>query len=155
MERCRADVQKLDFDVSECLAWLGKDLPDTGALVSFVGTVRDSNHFGRVQTLTLEHYPGMTEKSLEQIIHKAKSRFEILSALVIHRVGILKPQEQIVFVGVGSQHRQSAFQACEFIVDALKTEAVFWKKETTAQGENWVSSQDAHALFKPPRTPIS
>lgn len=155
MKRSRAAVQELDFEVSQCLAWLGKELPDIGALVSFVGTVRDSNRFGRVHTLTLEHYPGMTEKSLEQIIDKAKTRFEILSALVIHRVGILKPQDQIVFVGVGSQHRQSAFQACEFIVDALKTEAVFWKKETTAQGENWVSSQDAPAFPKPPRTQIS
>ena len=121
--------------------------PKTGAVVSFVGQVRDMNEGNEVSALTIEHYPGMTEKSLETIIDQAKNRWNILEAIVIHRVGTLQPIEKIVLVAVSSAHRGDAFKACEFMMDYLKTEAPFWKKETTPSGERWVEARiaDDHA----------
>ena len=114
---------------------------DIGALVSFVGQVRDMNDNDRIQTLTLEHYPGMTEKALEAIENEAKTRWNIVNSLIIHRIGTLKPLDQIVLVAVTSAHRGEAFKACEFIMDYLKTSAPFWKKEVTNQGERWVEAK--------------
>ena len=114
-----------------------------GALATFVGLVRDTNDGSGVSTLTLEHYPGMTEKALSAIVSKARSRWDILDCTVIHRVGDLKPADQIVLVIVASGHRGDAFAACEFIIDYLKTDAPFWKKEQTPQGERWVDSRDS------------
>ena len=117
-----------------------------GALVSFVGQVREFsnnslNDDDRINTLTLEHYPAMTEKALLNIEQEAKARWDIIDSLIIHRVGTLKPQDQIVLVAVTSAHRGEAFKACEFIMDYLKTSAPFWKKETTSQGEHWVEAK--------------
>ncbi|NOS96972.1 MAG: molybdopterin synthase catalytic subunit MoaE, partial [Methylotenera sp.] len=114
---------------------------DIGAVVSFIGQVRDLNEGDAVSQLTLEHYPGMTEKSLEAIVSQAKSRWNIFDALVIHRVGTLQPLDQIVLVAVSSAHRGEAFKACEFIMDYLKTEAPFWKKEVTNSGERWIDAK--------------
>jgi molybdopterin synthase catalytic subunit len=114
---------------------------NVGALVSFVGQVRDMNDGDSINTLTLEHYPEMTQKALEAIEAEAKTRWDIIDALIIHRVGTLKPQDQIVLVAVTSAHRGEAFKACEFIMDYLKTSAPFWKKETTNQGERWVEAK--------------
>ena len=123
-----------------------------GALVSFVGQVRDINDGDAVNTLTLEHNPEMTEKALLAIESEAKTRWDIVDSLIIHRVGTLKPQDQIVLVAVTSAHRGEAFKACEFIMDYLKTSAPFWKKEATSQGERWVdakvSDDDAKARWK-------
>jgi molybdopterin synthase catalytic subunit len=112
-----------------------------GALVSFVGQVRDMNDGDAINTLTLEHYPEMTEKALTAIENEAKMRWNIIDSLIIHRVGTLKPQDQIVLVAVTSAHRGEAFSACEFIMDYLKTSAPFWKKEATSQGERWVEAK--------------
>ena len=114
---------------------------NTGALVSFVGQVRDINDGDSIKTLTLEHYPAMTEKALEAIELEAKTRWNVIDTLIIHRVGTLQPQDQIVLVAVTSAHRGEAFKACEFIMDYLKTSAPFWKKETTSQGERWVDAK--------------
>ena len=122
-------VQTQDFDVSRELAALRGNDPRVGAVAAFIGTVRDVNDASAVSTLTLEHYPGMTEKSLAAIVDDAKSRWDILDALVIHRVGELRPTDQIVLVGVTSAHRGEAFAACGFIMDFLKTRGPFWKKE--------------------------
>ncbi len=128
-----------------------------GAVASFIGTVRDVNDAAAVATMTLEHYPGMTEKALEAIVAEARARFDILDALVIHRVGELRPADQIVLVAVTSAHRGDAFDACRFIMDYLKTRAPFWKKEDTAEGARWVdaraSDDDAAARWdaKPAR----
>ncbi len=112
-----------------------------GAIVSFVGLVRDVNDGDTVNTLTLEHYPEMTEKALQAIELEAKTRWDIQQSLIIHRVGTLKPSDQIVLVAVASAHRGDAFHACEFIMDYLKTSAPFWKKEATNQGERWVEAK--------------
>lgn len=145
-------VQVEDFDVSTELATLRLASADIGAVVSFVGQVRDVNDGNNIQTLTLEHYPGMTEHALEAIENDAKARWDIISSLIIHRVGTLKPQDQIVLVAVTSAHRGEAFKACEYIMDFLKTQAPFWKKEATNQGERWVdaklSDDDAHARWQ-------
>ena len=114
---------------------------NVGAIVSFVGLVRDLNDGDAIQTLTLEHYPEMTQKALEAIELEAKTRWDVISTLIIHRVGTLKPQDQIVLVAVSSAHRGEAFKACEFIMDYLKTSAPFWKKEATNQGECWVEAK--------------
>ena len=121
-----------------------------GAVCSFVGTVRDRNDGQSVSTMELEHYPGMTEKSIEAMIDAAHRRFDFLGARVIHRVGLLHPLDQIVLVVVSSAHRGSAFQACEFLMDYLKTQAPFWKKEHTPQGARWVDARvsDDAALAK-------
>jgi molybdopterin synthase catalytic subunit len=134
-------VQEQDFDVSAELALMRKDNPKIGAIASFVGVVRDINEGDSVATMTLEHYPGMTEKAITEIIDQARGRWEVLDALVIHRVGTLKPTEQIVLVIVASAHRGDAFAACEFIMDFLKTQAPFWKKEITPNGARWVDAR--------------
>ena len=117
--------------------------PNIGAVVSFVGQVRDLNDGDHVAAMTLEHYPGMTEKSLSGIVEQAVARWSIADALIVHRVGKLKPLDQIVLVLVASAHRKDAFAACEFMMDLLKTEAPFWKKEQTPNGERWVEAKDS------------
>ena len=112
-----------------------------GALVSFVGQVRDINNGDTISALTLEHYPEMTEKALAAIENEAKLRWDIIDSLIIHRVGTLKPLDQIVLVAISSAHRGEAFKACEFIMDYLKTSAPFWKKEVTNDGERWVEAK--------------
>jgi molybdopterin synthase catalytic subunit len=116
--------------------------PRVGALASFLGLVRDMNDGASVAEMTLEHYPGMTEKALEAIVAEAKGRWDIYDALVIHRVGPLKPCDQIVLVAVTSAHRGEAFAACEFVMDYLKTRAPFWKREATPQGAHWVDARE-------------
>lgn len=123
-------VQTEDFDVGLEINQLRQARKDIGAVVSFVGLVRDLNEGDDVTQLTLEHYPGMTEKSLSSIINQAKTRWNILDALIVHRVGTLQPSDQIVLVVVSSAHRGDAFSACEFMMDYLKTEAPFWKKRS-------------------------
>ena len=122
--------------------------PNIGALVSFIGQVRDLNDGDHVSAMHLEHYPGMTEKSLAGIIEQAQARWTIADALIIHRVGELRPLDQIVLVLVASAHRQDAFAACAFMMDYLKTEAPFWKKEQTPAGERWVEAKDSDAQAK-------
>jgi len=134
-------VQTADFDVAAELAAMRTASADIGAVVSFIGQVRDINDGDAVSTLTLEHYPGMTERALEQIEQEAKSRWNISGSLIIHRVGTLQPLDQIVLVAVASAHRGEAFKACEFIMDYLKTQAPFWKKESTPDGERWVEAK--------------
>jgi molybdopterin synthase catalytic subunit len=134
-------IQEKDFDVSAEIAALRKGDPRVGAVVTFLGAVRDMNDGSHVQGMTLEHYPGMTEKALEEIISQAQVRWDIYKALVIHRVGPLLPEDQIVFVAVTSAHRGEAFAACEFIMDYLKTAAPFWKKEDTPGGARWVDAR--------------
>jgi molybdopterin synthase catalytic subunit len=136
-------VQEADFDLgAELLALRAADAR-IGALASFLGLVRDMNDGASVAEMTLEHYPGMTEKALDEIVAEAKGRWDIYDALVIHRVGPLKPCDQIVLVAVTSAHRGEAFAACEFIMDYLKTRAPFWKREATPQGARWVDARDA------------
>ncbi len=134
-------IQENDFDISAEIRALRKGDPRVGAVVTFLGTVRDMNDGSKVKGMTLEHYPGMTEKALEDIISQAKTRWDIYQALVIHRVGSLLPEDQIVFVAVTSAHRGEAFAACEFMMDYLKTAAPFWKKEDTPEGARWVDSR--------------
>ena len=143
-------VQTHDFDLTTEIAQLRADTPKVGAVVTFVGTVRDLNEGEHVAEMELEHYPGMTEKALEDIVNQAKSRWDIFDALVIHRVGPLKPLEQIVLVAVTSAHRGEALLACEFIIDYLKTLAPFWKKEQTPTGARWVDARvsDDEAMKK-------
>ena len=136
-------VQAGDFDISQEIALLRKDNPGIGAIASFIGVVRDLNEGDSVAEMTLEHYPGMTEKSVEDIIKQARARWQVMDALVIHRIGALKPLDQIVLVVVSSAHRGDAFAACEFIMDFLKTRAPFWKKEQTAKGTRWVDARVA------------
>ena len=136
-------IQHEDFDAGAEIKRLRLARPDTGAVASFIGQVRDLNDGSNVSSMTLEHYPGMTEKALETIVEQAKQRWDIFDALVIHRVGTLQPTEQIVLVVVSGAHRGEAFAACEFIMDYLKTEAPFWKKEQTAEGEHWVESRNS------------
>ena len=134
-------IQENDFDISAEIRALRKGDPRVGAVVTFLGTVRDMNDGSKVKGMTLEYYPGMTEKALEDIISQAKTRWDIYQALVIHRVGPLLPEDQIVFVAVTSAHRGEAFAACEFMMDYLKTAAPFWKKEDTPEGARWVDSR--------------
>ncbi len=143
-------IQTQDFDVAQVLASLRAGDKRVGAVCSFVGTVRDRNEGSQVATLTLEHYPGMTEKAIEAMLAEARSRFDIYAATVIHRVGLLHPLDQIVLVAVTSAHRGQSFQACEFLMDYLKTQAPFWKKEVTPQGERWVDARvsDDQALAR-------
>ena len=135
-------VQEADFDVGAELAALRAGDARVGALASFLGLVRDLNDGAAVSEMTLEHYPGMTEKALEEIVAQAKGRWDIYDALVIHRVGPLKPCDQIVLVAVTSAHRGEAFAACEFIMDYLKTRAPFWKREATPDGGRWVDARE-------------
>jgi molybdopterin synthase catalytic subunit len=134
-------VQTGDFDAAREIAALRAGDARVGAVASFIGTVRDVNDASQVSTLTLEHYPGMTEKALEAIVAEAHSRFDIFDALVIHRVGALRPTDQIVLVAVTSAHRGEAFDACRFLMDYLKTRAPFWKKEATPAGDRWVEAR--------------
>jgi len=134
-------IQSEDFDAGREIAALRQGNSEVGAIASFIGVVRDVNDGNRVAEMTLEHYPGMTEKSIAAIIDQAKARWRIFDALVVHRVGLLKPLDQIVLVVVTSAHRGDAFAACEFIMDYLKTRAPFWKKEQTQQGEHWVEAR--------------
>jgi molybdopterin synthase catalytic subunit len=134
-------VQTEDFDVAREIALLRGSDARVGAVASFIGLVRDENDAATVRTLTLEHYPGMTEKALDSIVDEARRRWSICDAVVIHRVGELAPTDQIVLVAVSSAHRGDAFAACEFIIDYLKTQAPFWKKELTPDGERWVEAR--------------
>jgi len=141
----RVSIQTDDFDLGAEVAALRAGDAAVGAVASFIGTVRDRNggRAGEVSAMELEHYPGMTEKSIEAMIDGALARFDIRAARVVHRVGLLQPGEQIVLVAVSSAHRGQAFQACEFLMDYLKTQAPFWKKETTAEGARWVDARVA------------
>jgi len=134
-------VQTADFDVSHEIAALRAGDARVGAVASFIGTVRDVNDAAAASTLTLEHYPGMTEKALEAIVSEARARFDVYDALVVHRVGELAPTDQIVLVVVTGAHREAAFDACRFLMDYLKTRAPFWKKEQTPAGARWVEAR--------------
>ena len=137
----RVSIQTEDFDLSAEIAALRARDARVGAVCSFVGTVRDRNDGSTVHTLELEHYPGMTEKAIEGMIDEAHRRFDIFGARVVHRVGCMQPLEQIVLVAVTSAHRGESFQACEFLMDYLKTQAPFWKKEQTPGGARWVDAR--------------
>jgi molybdopterin synthase catalytic subunit len=137
----KISIQAEDFSVYDECNSLRQSNPECGALVSFSGLVRDMEQGRHVESLILEHYPGMTESSLEKIIHQADARWPILDVTVIHRIGELRTGEQIVFVAVASLHRQAAFSACEFIMDYLKTRAPFWKKCRDEKGESWVEAK--------------
>ena len=136
-------VQQQDFDIGAEIAAFRSADPGIGAIASFIGLVRDVNEGDAVVSMTLEHYPGMTEKALEGIVAEARGRWDIIDALVIHRVGELKPLDQIVLVVVTGAHRGEAFAACEFIMDYLKTQAPFWKKEQTPKGARWVEARSS------------
>jgi molybdopterin synthase catalytic subunit len=137
----RVRIQTEDFDLSAEVAQLRLQDARVGAVCSFIGTVRDRNDGQSVSTMELEHYPGMTEKSIEAMIDEAFRRFDLYGARVIHRVGLLQPLDQIVLVAVTSAHRGESFQACEFLMDYLKTQAPFWKKEQTPDGARWVDAR--------------
>ena len=134
-------VQTEDFDAGAEIKRLRLSRADTGAVAAFIGQVRDINEGSDVAAMTLEHYPGMTEKALQNIVDEASRRWDIFDALIIHRIGTLRATDQIVLVLVCGAHREEAFAACEFIMDYLKTEAPFWKKEQTSQGERWVEAR--------------
>lgn len=134
-------VQVEDFDAGLEINAMRRSHGNIGAVAAFIGQVRDLNQGDKVSELVLEHYPGMTEKSLQDIIEQAKKRWEIIDALIVHRVGKLEPLDQIVLVLVASSHRKEAFAACEFMMDYLKTEALFWKKEQTPAGSRWVEAK--------------
>ncbi len=136
-------VQNEDFNAGDEIKRLQAERKDVGAVVCFIGLVRDINEGDSVSKLTLEHYPGMTEKSLNKIAEQAKTRWNIMDVLIIHRVGTLAPSDQIVLVAVSGGHRGEAFAACEFVMDYLKTEAPFWKKELTQNGERWVEAKES------------
>jgi molybdopterin synthase catalytic subunit len=148
----RVCIQTGDFDVSSEIHALRAQDARVGAVCSFVGTVRDrtAGTPGSISSMELEHYPGMTEKAIEAMIDEAHKRFDILGARVIHRIGVLHPLDQIVLVAVTSAHRGESFQACEFLMDYLKTQAPFWKKEQTPEGARWVDARvsDDAALAK-------
>lgn len=134
-------VQKQDFDLAYEYMQIRKYSDSDGAIVTFTGLVRELTERGNLKYMTLEHYPGMTEKSLMKICEQARKLWPVGSIRIIHRIGKLSPDEQIVFVGVSSRHRKAAFVATEFIMDFLKTHAPFWKKELTAEGEFWVDAK--------------
>jgi molybdopterin synthase catalytic subunit len=150
MSAARVTIQTHDFDLGAEVSALRASDPGVGAVVSFVGTVRDRSEGQGVSRMELEHYPGMTEKAIEAMIDAARERFDIRGVRVIHRVGPLAPQDQIVLVVVTSAHRGQAFQACEFLMDYLKTQAPFWKKEHTPEGAHWVDARvhDDEALAR-------
>lgn len=141
-QNTRITVGTAQFSVGDEYQWLSQ-CDDDGAVVTFTGKVRNHNLGDSVSALTLEHYPGMTEKSLAEIVVAARERWPLQRVSVIHRVGELFPGEEIVFVGVTSAHRGSAFDAAEFIMDYLKTKAPFWKREATQEGDRWVESRDS------------
>lgn len=137
----KIQVQPEDFDVSTELTELRRGLPHIGGIVFFVGTVRDTHLNENIHGMELEHYPGMTEKALQTILDEAICRWNVINATIIHRVGKLLPSDQIVLVAVASAHRGDAFEACEFVMDYLKTDAPFWKKEMTSEGSRWVDAR--------------
>jgi molybdopterin synthase catalytic subunit len=140
----RVSIQTQDFDLSAEVVALRAGDGGVGAVASFIGTVRDRTGSGPgISAMELEHYPGMTESAIEAMIDQAHARFDIRAARVVHRIGVLQPLDQIVLVAVSSAHRGQAFQACEFLMDYLKTQAPFWKKETTAAGAHWVDARVA------------
>jgi molybdopterin synthase catalytic subunit len=139
----RISIQSEDFDAGQEIRRLAQHDRKIGAVASFIGLVRDVNEGALIASITLEHYPGMTEKALENIIAEAKGRWDMLDCTVIHRYGELKPADQIVLVAVASSHRSDAFAACEFIMDFLKTRAPFWKKEYTPDGARWVEARSS------------
>lgn len=143
-------IQTEDFDASHELAVLRQGDARVGAVCCFVGTVRERNEGSAVSSMELEHYPGMTEKAITAMLEEAQKRFDIHAARIIHRVGLLQPLDQIVFVAVTSAHRGESFQACEFLMDYLKTQAPFWKKEVTPEGARWVDARvsDDQALAR-------
>ena len=141
MAAARVSIQTQDFDLAAEVAALRAGDARVGAVCAFVGTVRDRNDGASVSTLELEHYPGMTEKAIEAMIDAAHARFTLYGARVVHRVGRLLPQDQIVLVAVTSAHRGEAFAACEFLMDYLKTQAPVWKKEQTPEGARWVDAR--------------
>lgn len=140
-QRRRVTIQTADFDLGAEVAALRAGDAGVGAVCAFVGTVRDRSDGAAVAAMELEHYPGMTERAIEAMIDEAARRFDIRGVRVIHRVGPLQPQDQIVLVAVTSAHRGEAFQACEFLMDYLKTQAPFWKKEQTPAGARWVDAR--------------
>ena len=148
MARTDIRVQTQDFSVEAEMLAVRRRSPDRGAIVNFVGVVRDVNEGDSVSALALEHYPGMTEKSLAAIVEKARARWDIGDVTVIHRVGPLNVGDQIVLTLVASRHRHAAFEACAFIMDWLKTEAPFWKKETTPTGDRWVEARESDEYAK-------
>ncbi|RZL62591.1 MAG: molybdenum cofactor biosynthesis protein MoaE [Variovorax sp.] len=139
----RVSIQTADFDLGAEVALLRATDARVGAVCSFVGTMRDRNDGSAVASMELEHYPGMTEKAIEAMIDEAQRRFDILGARVVHRVGLLQPLDQIMMVAVVAAHRGQSFQACEFLMDYLKTQAPFWKKEQTPEGARWVDARVA------------
>jgi molybdopterin synthase catalytic subunit len=149
-------IQAEDFDAGAEIAALRRGNPGIGAVASFIGVCRDANDGDAVSTMTLEHYPGMTEKALEKIVAEARERWKVTDVLVVHRVGELKPTDQIVLVVVAGGHRGDAFAVCEFVMDYLKTKAPFWKKEQTPRGARWVearsSDDDAAQRWEPPKS---
>ena len=149
-------IQTADFDAGAEIAALRRGNPKVGAVASFIGVCRDANDGDSVSKMTLEHYPGMTENALEKIVAEAKQRWKVMDVLVVHRVGELKPTDQIVLVVVTGAHRGEAFAACEFIMDYLKTQAPFWKKEQTPGGSRWVearsSDDEAAQRWEPPKS---
>ncbi len=134
-------IQKEPFDIAAVQEEMRTANPAIGAVVAFLGQMRDINEGDQINTMTLEHYPGMTEKALQAIVDEADQRWDLMGIRVIHRVGELKPLDPIVLVAVASAHRGEAFQACEFVIDYLKTRAPFWKKEQTPDGERWVDAR--------------
>ena len=149
-------IQTQDFDAGAEIAALRRNRPEVGAIASFIGVCRDANDGTAVTKMILEHYPGMTERALESIVAEAKNRWNVMDVLVIHRVGEMKPTDQIVLVVVTGAHRGEAFSACEFVMDYLKTRAPFWKKEETPQGARWVearsSDDQAAERWEPPKS---
>lgn len=134
-------VQSEDFDIGTEIARLRAGNAQIGAVASFIGVCRDRNDGAGVTEMTLEHYPGMTEKALARIAAEARARWDVIDVLIVHRVGRMLPTDQIVLVAVTSGHRGEAFAACEFLMDYLKTRAPFWKKEETDQGARWVDAR--------------
>ena len=137
----RVSIQMQDFNLAVEVDALRKNDKRVGAVCSFIGTVRDRNDGLNVSSMELEHYPGMTEKAIEAMIDEALKRFDIFGARVVHRVGLLQPLDQVVMVAVTSAHRAESFKACEFLMDYLKTQAPFWKKEQTSDGARWVDAR--------------
>mgnify|MGYP001824769394 CR=1 FL=1 len=137
----RIQEQPFDLAAEQQSLWAGR--PQVGALVSFLGLMRDINEGDAIRRMTLEHYPGMTEKALRAIAEEAARRWPIEAVRILHRVGTLEPQDPIVLVAVTARHRGDAFRACELLIDYLKTRAPFWKKEVTAEGERWVEARDS------------
>ncbi|CAN5391460.1 molybdopterin synthase catalytic subunit MoaE [soil metagenome] len=143
MSSARVSIQTGDFDLQQEVMALHASDRRVGAICSFIGTVRDRSQGSEVSAMELEHYPGMTEKAIEAMIDEARRRFDIFAARVVHRIGVLEPTDRIMMVAVTSAHRGQSFQACEFLMDYLKTQAPFWKKEQTPEGARWVDARVA------------